>query len=93
MANYRVKERLACIRVLVDDLQCNGVNIHFTQFLDYPKYFLIFPNNTTEVYDRTELEKCYFRLNGIKTHIKRYIDSAQYLNQFMFNRQIPNYYE
>lgn len=93
MANYRVKENMALIKCLIQDLEANGVHCHFVQFLDYPKYCLVFPNNTMEVYDRHELSKCYHRLWGIKHNIKKYIDSAQYLNKFMFNRQIPNYYE
>lgn len=93
MANYRVKENLACIASIVDELKVNGVAVHFTQFLDSPKYVLVFPNNKFEVYDRTKLESCYFRLTGIRYNIKKYIDSAQYLNQFLFNHQIPSYYE
>lgn len=93
MANYRVKENMALIQCILEDLRANGVNCHLVQFLDLPKYFLVFPNNTVEIYDRTKLNECYNRLWALKHHIIRYIDSAQFLNKFMFNRQIPSCYE
>lgn len=93
MANYRVREHLALIYALIDELATMEVNIRFLHFPHTTSYIMVFPNNTCEVFERENIRSAWWRLVGIRRHITRINESAHYLHKFLSNNQILYHYE